>query len=213
MRKIMLFSITLLVGCFAPDLTATQLLCDESHFCPDGFSCIAGICQLGSGSGGTDGGGGSLTSGCADGKGTDVSGGTVKPAWACPGTYQADGDRTKNAARLCAAGYDICTTAATINQSTCNNLNGFFLANSPVRAQGTNNTACTTAATTGGQTAAWAGCGKTIYSVGSAPDCGGFTRAMYDLAGNGLRINSPFSPLAGTTQNDSSTNGVLCCKN
>lgn len=212
MRKIMLFSITLLVGCFAPDLTATQLLCDESHFCPDGFSCIAGICQLGSGSGGTDGGGGSLTSGCADGKGTDVSGGTVKPAWACPGTYQADGDRTKNAARLCAAGYDICTTAATINQSTCNNVNGFFLADVTVRFQGITGS-CGTAS--GNQVAAWAGCGKSNSSIGSlgGQGCSNFTKAMYDWNNQQLDINSPFSPLAGTTQNDSSTNGVLCCKN
>lgn len=208
MRKIFLFSI-FLFGCFAPDLTATQLLCDESHFCPDGFSCIAGICQMGSGGGGTGSDGGVSSSGCADGKGSDVSS-SVKSSWACPGTYQANGDNTKNAARLCAAGYSICTSAEAVNLSTCNNVNGFYLADVPVRFQSFNSS-CGIAGNN--QTPAWAGCGKSTSSVSNIGGCNNFAKAMYDFNNQQLDINSPFSPLAGTTQNDSSSNGVLCCKN
>lgn len=208
MRKIMLFSISLLVGCFDPDLTTAQLLCDSSHFCPDGFSCIAGICQMGSGSGSSD-GGVLANSGCSDGKGSDVSGSVAKPAWACPGTYQALADATKNATRLCAAGFSICTMADTINLSTCNNVNGFYLADVPARF-GFGNSSCGTAGNN--QSAAWAGCGKSTSNINNIM-CGNFTKAMVDWQNQQLDINSPFSPLATTTQNDASTNGVLCCKN
>ena len=211
MRKIMLFPIALLFGCFNPDLTTATLICDASHFCPDGYSCIDGLCRLGPGDNpqpGTD-GGMTVVSGCADGKGADVSSSVTKPAWACPGTYQADKDNTKNADRLCAAGYAICTSADMVSQSACGNVNGFFLADVPVRFQNFNSS-CGVAG--GGQTPAWGGCGKSTGSTSNISACSGFMRAMYDFNNSQLKINSPFTPLAGSTQNDASGNGVLCCK-
>lgn len=211
MRKIMLFPIALLFGCFNPDLTTATLICDASHFCPDGYSCIDGLCRLGPGDNpqpGTD-GGMTVISGCADGKGADVSSSVTKPAWACPGTYQADKDNTKNADRLCAAGYAICTNADSVNQSACGNVNGFFLADVPVRFQNFNSS-CGVAG--GGQTPAWGGCGKSTGSTSNISACSGFMRAMYDFNNSQLKINSPFTPLAGSTQNDAGSNGVLCCK-
>ena len=215
MRKILLFPIAMLFGCFNPDLTAASLICDPSHFCPDGYSCINGLCATGS-VGGGDGGTTAVDmtttmSGCSDGAGSDVSSGTGKPAWACPGTYQASSDNTKNATRLCASGFDICAAADTVNQNTCNSLGGFFLANVSVRFQGGSGS-CGVSSGSGGQTAAWAGCGKMIYTVGSAPSCNGFNRAMYDFNGNNLSINQPYQPLTTTTSNQAGSNGVLCCK-
>jgi hypothetical protein len=217
MRKIMFAPIALLFGCFNPDLTAASLNCDTSHFCPDGYSCIAGLCKLGTtgNNGDMAGGGGNpdLTpnmSGCADGAGSDVSSGSGKPAYACPGTYSAGSDPTKNAARLCAVGWDICTIADTINQNTCNNLGGFFLANVAVHSQGGSNFCGAVGG--GGQMAAWAGCGKSIYSVSQITACSGFGKAMFDLSGNNLSINQPYQPLTTTTSNQANTNGVLCCK-
>lgn len=217
MRKILFFPIAVLFGCFNPDLTAASLICDSSHFCPDGYSCIDGLCKPGTGGFQTGGDGGGIVdmtttaSGCSDAAGSDVSSGTGKPAWACPGTYQSSGDNTKNAARLCASGFDLCAAADTINQNNCNNLGGFFLANVAVHSQGGSGL-CGASNGTGGQTAAWAGCGKMVFSVGSAPTCNGFGRAMFDFNGNNLSISSPYQPLTTTTSNQANTNGVLCCK-
>jgi len=215
MRKNMLVPIALLFGCFNPDLTAASLICDPSHFCPDGYSCIDGFCKMGTSSNNADMGGGNpdlrpSMSGCADGAGSDVSSGSGKSAYACPGTYSVSSDPTKNAARLCAVGWEICTVADTINQNACNNLGGFFLANVAVHSQGTSNFCG--AVSGGGQTAAWAGCGKSVYSVYPINVCSGFGKAMFDLSGNNLSISQPYQPLTTTTSNQTSTNGVLCCK-
>ncbi len=213
MRKILFFPIALLFGCFNPDLTAATLICDPGHFCPDGYSCIDGVCKPGTGGFQTDGGGivdmTTTMSGCSDGKGSEVSSSSVKPAWACPGTYQASGDSTKNADRLCAVGFAICTLADTVSQNSCNNVNGFFLADVPVRFQNFNSSCGVSG---GGQTPAWAGCGKSTGNVANISACGGFGKAMYDFNNTQLKINSPFTPLAATTQNDATSNGVLCCK-
>ena len=75
MRKMLFFPIALLFGCFNPDLTAATLICDPGHFCPDGYSCIDGLCKPGTGGfqTGADGGIVDMTapvvSGCSDGKG------------------------------------------------------------------------------------------------------------------------------------------------
>ncbi len=210
MRKLLFVPLSLLFGCFAPDLTGTMLMCDSSHFCPDGYSCIAGVCKLGSGGNptGSDGGSGG-SSGCADGMGSDVSASAASPAWACPGTYQASSDTSKNATKLCASGYDLCTAADTVNQNSCNNLGGFFLANVVVRWQNFREE-CGTAGNN--QVAGFAGCGKAIYGSTNIPSCGGFQKGMFEFNNTQLSISSPYSPLATTTKNDSSSNGVLCCK-
>ena len=215
MRKMLFFPIALLFGCFNPDLTAATLICDPGHFCPDGYSCIDGLCKPGTGGfqTGADGGIVDMTapvvSGCSDGKGSDVSSSSTKPAWACSGTYQASTDGTKNADRLCAVGFAVCTMADTVSQNTCNNVSGFFLADVPVRFQNFNSSCGVPG---GGQTPAWAGRGKSTSNVANISACGGFGKAMYDFNNTQLKINSPYTPLSTTTQNDSGTNGVLCCK-
>ena len=70
MRKLLFFPVALLFGCFAPDLTGAMFLCDPSHFCPDGYSCVSGRCQIGNGGTSTGDGGASGPSGCADGMGS-----------------------------------------------------------------------------------------------------------------------------------------------
>ena len=212
MRKLLFFPVALLFGCFAPDLAGAMFLCDPSHFCPDGYSCVSGRCQIGNGGTSTGDGGASGPSGCADGMGSEVSGSSAgKPAWACAGTYQASSDPAKNATKLCAAGYDICAVADSINLNTCNNLGGFYLANVPVRWQFTT-PSCGPSGGQGNQTAGFAGCGKSVNSVFGISSCSGFSKAMSDWQNSTLQISSPFSPLTTTTSSSASSNGVLCCQ-
>lgn len=214
MKRLVFLPVALLFGCFAPDLSGAMLLCDSSHFCPDGYSCVNGQCQVGTGGnpGGTD-GGASGPSGCADGMGSDVtSSSSGKAAWACPGTYQASSDPTKNADRLCASGFDVCTVADSVNQNTCNNLGGFFLANVAVKWTNSSSS-CGPSAGQGNQTAGFAGCGKNVsWYVAGISSCSGFSKAMSDWNNNTLQIGSPYNPLTTTTTNSASSNGVLCCK-
>lgn len=221
MKRLVFLPVALLFGCFAPDLSGAMLLCDSSHFCPDGYSCVNGQCQIGTGGnpGGTDGGTGGGTdggssgpSGCADGMGSDVTS-SGKAAWACPGTYQASSDPTKNADRLCSSGFGICTVADSVNQNTCNNLGGFFLAN--VAVKWTNgSSSCGPSAGQGNQTAGFAGCGKNVsqWYVSGISACSGFLKAMSDSSNFTLQIGSPYNPLTTTTSSNAASNGVLCCK-
>ena len=206
--------VVMMAGCFAPDLSKAMLLCDGvSRFCPDGLSCVQGVCRE-SGAAASDGGSMDaaavadlvqVVTGCRDGKGADVSGSGA--VFACPGAFEASPDPTKNAARLCAPSYKPCVSAAAVGGSLCAALEGFFLADVPARAA-LPNTSC--GATRAGESPGLAGCGKAVTGVYAVPSCAGFSRALFAVGPSGIAVSAPYSLESAT--NITNTNGVLCCK-
>lgn len=207
-------------GCFNPDLSTADLLCDGvSRFCPDGYSCAEGHCREGQSESGdmvSVSNDGPLPidmsiakTGCSDGKGTDLSTGASVSAFACLGTFEASSDPNKSAVRLCAPGYKVCVQSTGINQTQCGSLFAFYLADVSARAMLPSAFGCGSARS--GETPGFAGCGAGAGSVVIAA-CGGFGRAVFAVGGNGLSVSPPFGPIDTTAQNTSSTVGVICCK-
>lgn len=207
--------VMLLSGCFAPDLSKAMLLCDGvSRFCPEGFSCVKGVCSQG---GEVVSDGGSVSdiaalvdlgkpSGCRDGQGTDTSGNGI--VFACAGTFEASSDPTKSASRLCAVSWKLCTSGAGVSGALCSGLDGFFLAEVPARAT-LPSTGC--GAARAGESPGLAGCGKAVSGVYAVPSCAGFRSALFAGGGSGLSVSLPYA-LDGASANITPSNGVLCCK-
>lgn len=193
-----------LLGCFNPDLMGTDLSCDASHGCPDGYSCTGGKCVSGPGA-----------AGCASQMGTNISNSSNPDrAYACPGTFPAGG-----AGKLCAAGFSVCKSTAQIDLPTCAASPGFYMADLVTRALpqmgGAYAYQCLEASivASSGQIPGWAGCGKGLPGIQTPTvPCGGFTQLI--LKGSGLDIvGTPgFSPIDPHTVNTVATNGVLCCR-
>jgi len=204
--------LVVLGGCFAPDLSKLSLRCDAvEHFCPDGLSCVDGFCTDSPAGQTSDLASvddqGARSAGCQDGSGKEVSGSA--PAFACPGTFEASSDPQKGASRLCAPGFKLCSRADTLNQFVCSTLAGFYVADVPTRAA-LPSASC--GVVRSGESAGFAGCGKSVAGVYGVPSCAGFTRGLFVTAGSGLAVAAPFASLDGTTQNTTGSNGVLCCK-
>lgn len=204
--------LVVLGGCFAPDLSKLSLRCDAvEHFCPDGLTCVDGFCTDSPAGQTSDlasvSDQGARSAGCQDGSGKEVSGSA--PAFACPGTFEASSDPQKGASRLCAPGFKLCSRADTLNQFVCSTLAGFYVADVPTRAA-LPSVSC--GVVRSGESAGFAGCGKSVTGVYGVPSCAGFTRGLFVTAGSGLAVAAPFASLDGTTQNTSGANGVLCCK-
>ena len=203
-------------GCFAPDLSMADLLCDgEMRGCPPGYSCVEGHCRevaeetpdlMLSGDAGTVADLSPKASGCRDGNGTDVS--WNSSVFACPGPFAASPDPNKSAGRLCAQSFKLCVSAAAVQSAVCNALDGFFMAEVPARAS-LPNASC--GAARAGESPGLAGCGKAGSGVYAVPSCAGFGRAIFAGGPNGIAIVAPYN-LDPSATNLSNSNGVLCCK-
>jgi len=210
MKRLWLCLIGFAASCYSPDLTGVRYTCDTAApYCPDGLTCMGGICQLpGEDSG--DGGvapapdGGASISGCRSGMGTKVG-----TAFACPGRFNNLFDSVPSASQRCADGYQICTDSMGIDLAACRNLSGFFASQVPVRRENQTTLACGTP--TGKQDRLLAGCGRTDNSVMSlSPACTGFDQAL-DCA---LTSNQWSCDTKGSLDNVTQKNdfdGVLCC--
>lgn len=220
MRAAFTFSLVALVGCFSPNLEGVSFLCDDANpQCPAGYECAESRCFSTdnipmTGTDPTpvpDGGTGMMgATGCASGMGFDVSRDQQRPVFACPGTFTADGDKTKNVNRLCATGFSICGDAMRVNLQACNALStGFFVARSIAR-RASNSTDVQCMAPMGGtRELLWAGCGRNMGKDVFTAMCGGFSAARdCDLASSfGCYNNS----LEGAFNKDAAS-GALCCK-
>ncbi|MFO0572388.1 MAG: hypothetical protein U1A78_00175 [Polyangia bacterium] len=200
-------------GCFNPDVTNTVFRCTpEQPQCPAGQVCTDGFCRASSP--GTDGAvsdaaGGSVdqqsSSGCADGRGTQVGTGR----YACPGTF------TKGqAASRCAPTWRLCANAQGIDVAACNLLAGFFVAEAPGSWGGSAQfSTCSTVMP--GENGSFFGCGKVIppYTFDAQMTCYGFKRSL-DCYSAGSKWNCIVTGRGQTlaeSVNNSATDGVLCC--
>ncbi len=201
--------LTLLIGpgdgCFNPDLSQVTLLCDSTQpECPDGQSCIDNRCvppgadlsAANDGSGALD---MSTGSGCADG-----SRNAVGIAYACAGGFAAG-----KARQLCAAGWRVCTKAAGIEQTACNKLSAFFVADVPASYQGNpGNESCSG----GSSNPLWYGCGSRQSGVRmGSRGCQGFINLLDCRSATGVTCSTGNLSL-DTTADSASTDGVLCCQ-
>lgn len=207
-----------LSGCFSPNLEGVTFVCDESNpQCPAGYTCTEGRCVQGSGSmmeppGSTvDGGGGNAgAAGCASGVGFDVSKDMTRPAYACPGTFQADFSSQKNVNRLCASGYAICGDASRVNVPMCNMImTGYFVARVDTRRQaGMSDVQCGSPNNTYKEEL-WGGCGRSGTGIFQA-NCSGFTSAR-DCDPQ-TTFSCMFKGSLESSTNTDANSGALCCK-
>lgn len=215
----------LVAGCFSPNLEGVSFLCDDANpQCPAGYECAESKCFP------TDritlmmpepdptplppdaGGGMMGAAGCASGNGFNVSKDMMRPAFACPGTWQSTGDKTKNINRLCAAGYVVCGDATRVNITACNMIpTGYFVARVVARRnKNSTEVACMTPGGNQGEVL-WAGCGRTGQDIFMAPMCGmGFTSARDCDPGSAFGCFSYTS--LDSTFNTQAASGALCCK-
>lgn len=108
-----------LLGCYNPDLSGVHYTCDDKNpYCPDGLTCVGGVCRGKAGvdaSGGVDGAGPPADMspapadmwgvqgpavGCKSGTGYQIS----ASAAACPGVFANDPSMS-----ACAPGWSTCT--------------------------------------------------------------------------------------------------------
>jgi len=205
MRKSLVLPIALLMGCFAPDLSGITFKCDADRACPDGYTCSTGECKV---PGDVPVPTPNPTPGCSGTNGSDVSGSGTGKVWACPGKW----DQSQLASGLCATGYSICKDASAVNLGICNAKSGFFFADVGVYKANGNRLDC------GSNNNLWdrgfAGCGTSPDNQQKASSiCGGFNRAIIGTDSTLLKVLKANDTLAKSTENTSSENGVLCCKN
>lgn len=128
------------------------------------------------------------------GRGTQVG-----TAYACPGAFTSGAGRQQ-----CAQGWKVCTSATGIDQTKCDTLSGFFIADVPGFLVGA--TEMCTASTVN---SLWFGCGGRQSSVRTATmQCGGFKKDM-DCTASGWSCNMKHD--LNQTSNSNATDGVLCC--
>ena len=218
-----------IAGCFNPDLTGVVFKCDDisNAQCPAGQTCLEGDCVVAgpdtpfSMAPGSDGGTGGVdmalpggsTTGCSAGSGTDVSKGSSKQAYTCAGTF--GGFNKPSASSLCASGFQICTSADTIDLTKCNqDARGFFVTNILSKRDKNSLTNIGCGAPGGGQIGMLAGCGGGSSSIVSLPSaCGGFSKA-WDSSDSKLDCYKDFAGdySADWSVSTRSEYGVLCCK-
>lgn len=194
-----------LSGCFQPDLTRVTVLCpSESPNCPTGMVCVGGVCMPppeadgavpvdGEVADATGGDSASSVMGCR-GQGAVYLG---PSATGCPGTFTAGG-----ADGLCATGWASCTSAAGVDQMTCNTAGSFFAAEVPAHWVGTVDM----------EMCVGADFNQLLYGCGiggrtGTAKCGGLPRVR-DMSG---AWSTPNGTLAGA-KNDDPKQGVMCCK-
>lgn len=208
MKRLWLCLIGFAASCYSPDLTGVRYTCDTANpYCPDGLTCVGGICQLPGGDSG-DGGigpapdGGAAISGCRSGTGTKVG-----TAFACPGRFNNNVfDSVPTASQRCADGYKLCTDSVGIDLSACQNLSGFFASQVPVHRE--NQTMLVCGAASGNQSRLFAGCGRATNTVLSlSPACTGFDQAL-DCSDPQWTCDR--NSLDNTSQKND-FDGVLCC--
>lgn len=189
------------VSCFSPDPTKRTLRCDGENPCPDGLSCVNGLC----GEAGTDGSTNNSDLGdvdlkpnansrCADKHGTQVG-----AAWACPATF---GGSNPVASARCAAGSVPCSNGAGIDFTRCKMLPGFFASTYVGRHT---NGATVTCMFPNGNSRGIFGCGTGAATQGNA--CSGFDQALICATSSDWVCQDQLDQ----TRNNNASNGVLCC--
>lgn len=216
-------SLILTAGCFSPDLSKGEYLCDGvATFCPEGLSCIDGRCRAGGDMSVSDGGivqdlSGptndlSFTgSGCRSGGGINITSpkGSTN-CFLCAGNF-APSPQTSRASELCAPGWSIPTSAASVDLAKCETIPGFFVAEVPQWWEDGISSGC--GVTPGGyKLAGFGGCGMG-QDMKKPVACNGFQfgRHVTGFPGS-FTIAAPYTPLSTTTTNTRSNYGVICCR-
>ncbi len=210
MERFCIGLIAFLCSCYSPNLSGVTYTCDDLNpYCPDGLTCIGGVCRLP----GVDAGGNTLmpdalmsAAGCHSGMGF-----VVGTAFACPGTF--DGQKTL-ASQLCAAGYHICTNATGIDQTTCRTLSGFFAAQVQMHRDAKSldpmTFACGPAMMM--QLRLISGCGRMtandVFDV-TKQACSGFDQALDCILDNAWNCDTAM--MLDMAQQSNPGDGVLCC--
>jgi hypothetical protein len=207
------FALALLLGaCFNPDISQVTFTCaaGQPDNCPEGQVCENGTCTTPSLA---DLGAVVLDmaariadlaqpSGCRSGSGKPVG-----SAWACPGSFNPG-----EAAKLCASGYALCTSAAGIDAATCSAQEGFFLAN-VVGRYFTRGDLTGVNCTSNDFYRVLYGCGNPIKARTAATPCGSFYQLVdcQDPSADFRCPAGPFTTIDNVT-NPYPLDGVLCCK-
>ena len=125
MRTLFVLALSL-VACFSrPSDGEIPVRCDADNPCPQGSTCVAGLCS-GTGPGADLGVPGW---GCASGpsSGQLLTTPPAAPVYACPGAFAQGQART-----LCSTGWQVCTTRDPIPPATCTGFKpGFMIADAP----------------------------------------------------------------------------------
>lgn len=192
----------LIPACIRPDESLIRILCGNGQpACPDGQTCVDGFCATGSGAADLAMSSSDLAAvpdltevqGCKAGGGMSAG----PSATACPGTFNVGEARGR-----CASGWQVCVTAANVDQTAANKLPGFFVADQPAFWAGIRTAeTCLTSITQ-----------QIFYGVGQGgmpgpKMCGGFLRE--------LEVGSGWTTSNGTldqARNTVATDGVLCCR-
>jgi hypothetical protein len=196
----------LFVACLRPDPSLIRQTCSAGEPCPDGQSCVEGICtsplsdlamptmdaepsDLAQAPPPDS----AMVTGCAKAGGRNLG----ARAAACPGAFVAGG-----AAQQCASGWALCVTAAKVDLAAATGLGGFYAAEQPANwAVTMSNEVCN--ASVGNQLLYGVGTGS---RAGTAK-CGGFLVVM-DLLTTWTSANGTLAQAI----NRSATDGVLCCQ-
>jgi len=200
----------IVASCFNPDLTGVTVTCDPplTGACPDGQQCnSAGTC-ITIGSSPDMAATTIVAEGCAgtpSGLGFDVTLSGHSPAYACPVKFQNAMGKTADA--YCKAPYMLCTSAVNVDVSACNKIGttttGYFIANVIANRSKFTQPAC--GMPNGGQTAMWAGCGRSATNL----SCGMGFMSVLECGTSSLQCQG--SKIGDATNIDSAS-GVLCCK-
>lgn len=199
MRPTLAFILLLVPSCFNADTSNTTILCPNGEQCPEGTTCLAGVCTAsGSDAGLSDQGSDGMPdqmsiSGCKPG----LTATAVGQAFACSGSFSAGG-----ASDQCASGWRLCGQLTQVDAAACAGLGGFFVADQPAYWLGTmSSEAC------GGASSnqLFYGCGRDGRAGTSK--CGGFL-SVIDLGTSFTSSNGSVARLA----NSRSDYGALCCR-
>lgn len=213
MRIQLLLLVPLLAACFNPDISQVTFTCaaGEANNCPDGQACINGICTVPIQPDLSLGSPRDLAmsppdlaqpSGCRSGRGK-----LLGSLWACIGSFNPG-----EAAKLCADGYALCTSAAGLDAAACTAQEGFFLANVVGRYFTKGDLTGVKCTGTDFYRVLY-GCGNPTKARTAAMPCGSFYQLVdcQDISSDFHCPAGPFTTLDNVT-NPFPLDGVLCCK-
>ncbi len=209
--RLAIFAIVL-AACFNPDTSQVTFTCaaGEANNCPEGLSCESGICtppnrtdlaivvqdlaaplrDL------------AQPSGCRSGQGK-----LLGSVWACTGSFNPG-----ESAKLCAVGFELCTSATGLDTAACTAQEGFFLAN-VVGRYFTKGDLTGVKCTGNDFYRALYGCGNPTKARTAATPCGSFYQLVdcQDVSSDFRCPVGPFTTIDNVT-NPYPLDGVLCCK-
>lgn len=208
MKKLLIIPVAFLFGCFSADLSETVLLCDPSRPCPEGYSCVNQKCQI---PGDSSADMSVAVAGCKDGTGKNVSTNGANVIWACPGKFSAG--KPANASSLCATGWSLCKSGASLDKSICKASAGFFVADVPVKRPENKWDVYSCGNAVGKEGPGFSGCGKNVYGdwVIDSQTCNDFNQGRFDTNGE-FRVSGSNLSLDQAVTSSNSNDGVLCCK-